>query len=165
MKTKRPTRVGAVQMLEPLEPSYRRPGFGEIIDLRESMSAIPAERERRDRLLESLEDTAIIGKLWSDAMAANGSNANYSQRTAGALLAIVMQGLIERERDRRIDALGEDRRRDGTVVPTLIARSNELASDSRIGLAPSGLRPEWMRSIDTFQRHVADQLACVVSSS
>ena len=178
MKTAIPTRAKAFQMLEPLEPNYRRPGLREIEELQGTNSGLPAGgdidrsiADRRDRLLETLERTAILGstqtvleKLWGDAMTATGPRSNYVARTAGAFLAIVIRADIERERDKYFTAMQDPQRRDAKVRFKLEALTDELADQSRNALGPTEDRPTWIQSPDSFVRYIRDRFAGLESS-
>lgn len=173
MKTAMPTRVKPLQMLDPLEPNYRRPGLREIAELQGAMTGLPTGgdidrsiAERRDRLLEALERTTLEGskrtvleKLWADAMTATGQKSDFVARTAVAFLSVAFRAYIERERDRHFSALTDTQRRDATMRSLLQARSDEITSETLLALSTSDSRPAWICSYDSFMRHLVDQFA------
>jgi hypothetical protein len=173
-----PTRVKPFQMLDPIEPSYRRPGLREIAELQGALSGLPAGgeidrsiAERRDRLLEVLEQSklgdstrTVLEKLWADALKATSPESNYPARSAVTLLTIAIRACIERERDKHYAALTDAQRSDATVRSTFQIRSDEIASESRQALTRTESRPSWILDYESFIHHVADRFAAHKSS-
>ena len=173
-----PTRVKAFQMLDPLEPNYRRPGLREIVELQGATSGLPAGTdidrsvaEWRDRLLQTLEQTTLEGstqtvleKLWSDATTASNPKSNFTARTAAVFLAIVIRALIERERDKHYTALTAAQRLNAKMRSVLQARTDEFANESRHALCASESRPTWIQNSDSFILYLADRFTGLESS-